>query len=135
MSLEEDFKRFSQKAIDRFVRIKKRAAFGLFSSVVLQTPVLKGVLRNNWFIEFDSIALKTTEEPDASGSGVIQRTETMLAGTTPLNSIYFVNNLPYVKPIEYDGLSAKAPDGMVRVNAARWQQFVDDATRMENERF
>lgn len=129
MSLESDFLRFQKNALERFVRIKKKAAFGLFGAIILDTPVLKGVLRNNWFIEFDSIPLKLTDVGDPSGSGVVSRIESDLGKTNLNNSIYFVNNLPYVRPIEFDGYSGKAPEGMLRVNVARWQDIVSEATR------
>ncbi len=131
MSLEEDFKRFEKNVIARFVRVKKRAAFGLFSAVVLETPVDKGVLRNNWFVELDSASTATTENADPSGAAALQRMQSTIEGVNELNSVFLTNNLPYAIPIEYDGYSAKAPEGMVRVNVARWQQFVDDANRSE----
>lgn len=130
MSLEEDFKKFQQKTLDRFVKVKQAAALGLFSAVVMETPVLKGVLRNNWFAEMNTIPNSLTEEADISGNGVIARLRGNLEQVNLLNSVYFVNNLPYARPIEFDGYSGKAPEGMLRVNVARWQEIVSEANRI-----
>lgn len=129
MSLESDFLRFQKNTLDRFVLIKQRAAMGLFGAVILETPVLKGVLRNNWFAEINTIPLNVTDEADVSGLVTIRRAESTVSQADLLNSIYFVNNLPYVRPIEFDGYSGKASEGMLRVNVARWQDIVSEATR------
>lgn len=129
MSLEKDFLKFQKKALDRFVLIKQRAAMGLFGAIILETPVLKGVLRNNWYAEINTIPLNVTDESDISGSVTIRRAEATVGQVDLLNSIYFVNNLPYVRPIEFDGYSGKAPEGMLRVNVARWQDIVSAVTR------
>jgi len=43
-------------------------------------------------------------------------------------TVYLLNNLPYSVPLEY-GHSKKAPQGMVRMTLARFQQIVDDVVR------
>ncbi|MNT90915.1 hypothetical protein D3C72_2319290 [compost metagenome] len=41
---------------------------------------------------------------------------------------YLINNLPYAIPLEF-GHSNQAPNGMVRVTIARFQQIVEQAIR------
>lgn len=129
MSFAGDIARFNTKVQNEFVEVKKRAAFGLFSAIVMDTPVDKGVLRNNWQMQFNSSADNTLTEGDMSGSGVLSRLKVNLEGADPINSIYFTNNLSYARPIEYDGWSGKAPEGMLRVNLARWSQIVKLSVR------
>ncbi len=124
MSFASDIGKFNLKVQAEFVEVKKRAAFGLFSAIVMDTPVDKGVLRNNWQMQFNTSADNTLADGDMSGSGVLSRIKANLGNANPVNSIYFTNNLSYARPIEYDGLSGKAPEGMLRVNLARWDQIV-----------
>lgn len=44
--------------------------------------------------------------------------------------VYFTNNLPYARRIEYDGYSSvKAPQGMLRININRFTDAVERAIR------
>lgn len=129
MSFSGDIGSFNTKVQKEFVEVKKRAAFGLFSAIVMDTPVDKGVLRNNWQMQFNSSADNTLTEGDMSGSGVLSRLKINLENATPVNSIFFTNNLSYAKPIEYDGWSLMAPQGMLRVNLVRWPQIVQLSMR------
>lgn len=45
-----------------------------------------------------------------------------------LDDTTYINNLVnYVVDLEYEGLSKKAPNGMLRINVARFSQFVKEA--------
>jgi hypothetical protein len=121
MSFSSDITKFVKKTEDRFIRIKKASAFDLFSAIIIQTPVLTGTLRNNWYMSFNTPSTEASENPSNS----IERVNFSLKDIDAFNSVYFVNNLPYAVPIEYDGLSGKAPEGMFRVNVARWPSIVE----------
>ncbi|QMV29695.1 hypothetical protein [Vibrio phage vB_VnaS-AQKL99] len=125
MSFGDDLKRFKEKAIANHVKVKRASSFDLFSAIIMGTPVDKGVLRNNWFVEMGPLAsTETTTYGAPVGTATINRTKVALERTSADEDITFVNNLPYVIPIEFDGHSGKAPDGMVRVNTARWDYIV-----------
>ena len=88
-----------------------------------------GRFRGNWQVSFDA---PTTEE-----NGRIDKTGdlTKAAGNYTLSlfkvgmsSIYFCNNVPYAYPLEM-GHSTQAPGGMVRITAAEFQRFFDEAIR------
>lgn len=128
MSFTRQLNQFKSKAVQNIIKCKRLAAFDLFSSIILETPVDKGVLRNNWFVQIGSPSRKTTQQQDG-GSGAVSRAADVLVNTTLQEDIFFNNNLPYAVPIEFDGHSAKAPEGMVRVNTVRWDQIVSRTAR------
>lgn len=124
MSFSSDLKRFHEKTIDKYIKVKRLSAFDLFAAIVLETPVDKGVLRNNWFAEIGTGSRETTDSRDPSGQETLTRIRGVLEGTDIARDIFFTNNLPYAVPIEFDGISGKAPEGMVRINALRWDKIV-----------
>jgi len=117
-------RKFSEKTQGRFVTVLRTSCLDLFSSIILETPVDKGVLRNNWYAEFNFPVDTETTREDPSGSAAINRMKRKLKDVDVSDVVYFVNNLPYATYIEFDGISGKAPNGMVRVNTIRWDNIV-----------
>lgn len=103
-------------------RLYKAIILELFSSVILDTPVLTGRLRGNWIISPDDPDTGTLEIEDASGEKTVAKVENFLDkldGSEDFK-VYLSNNLPYAHRIEFDGWShTKAPEGMVRKNFIR----------------
>ena len=128
-SFSAQINNFSSLTMEKALKVKKQAAFELFRAIVYQTPVLDGYLRNNWFVTIGNGTTETTADADASGSGAVRKAELVLAQASLPKDIYFTNNLPYAYRIEFDGYSAKAPAGMVRVNVTRWDRMVEKAAR------
>ncbi|CAM0069754.1 tail completion or Neck1 protein [Vibrio phage K251 g3] len=124
MSFGADLEKFAKKTMDKHVKVKRASSFDLFSAVILGTPVDKGVLRNNWFVQMGTPSSETTTYGAPVGTATINRTKMRLEATTGEDDITFVNNLPYGIPIEFDGYSGKAPAGMVRINTVRWDYIV-----------
>lgn len=124
MSFGDDLGKFSAKTKSIGEQVLRQSAFDLFSSIVRQTPVDKGVLRNNWFATIGRPSTEATEDPDKSGAGTVAAIDDVVNTAEWSSTIYLTNNLDYVIPIEYDGWSAQAPQGMVRVNTARWDTIV-----------
>lgn len=134
MSFGSQLDAFHKKTMEKVVKVKRLSAFDLFSAIVLETPVDKGVLRNNWFAQIGRPSAETTSAEDKSGRGTVQRIQVELTSVDLENDIYFTNNLVYAVPIEFDGLSGKAPQGMVRINALRWDSIVNvNARRLARE--
>ena len=101
--------------------LHKAIILELFTSVILDTPVLEGRLRANWIISSSAPADGTFDLTDADGTTTKRKVEdhiTKLPDDLDF-SVYLTNNLPYAYRIEYDGYSGKAPEGMVRKNFAR----------------
>ncbi|USL90037.1 hypothetical protein [Vibrio phage vB_VpaS_CHI] len=134
MNFEEQLEAFRKKALENHVKVKRASSFDLFSAIIMGTPVDKGVLRNNWFVAMGKTASnETTTYPAPVGTATINRTKMRLQQTTADDDITFVNNLPYSIPIEFDGHSGKAADGMVRVNTVRWDYIVSLNARKFNK--
>lgn len=132
MSFTTDLQRFRTRTLEKYTKVKRLSAFDLFSAIVLETPVDKGVLRNNWFASVRNPSAETTEAKDSSGSSAISRIQSILNGNDLLTDVFLTNNLPYAAPIEFDGISGKAPEGMVRVNTLRWDNIVRSNVRRVN---
>lgn len=96
----------------------------LFVDIILDTPVLTGYLRSGWYVTF---SVPSTAIPTGLGRDSVDRVVTRLANlnTFEADTVYFTNNIAYGPTIEYDGYSRKAPQGMVRINTARWQEIVE----------
>lgn len=133
MSFSNDLASFEAKTQENMIKVIRYSAFDLFSSIVFQTPVDKGVLRNNWYAEVNTPSAETTSKAAPVGTATVGRINDVLKKVDLEDIIYLTNNLPYSVPIEYDGHSAKAPDGMVRVNTARWQSIVEANVRKYNK--
>lgn len=110
-------------------RLKKKARVVDGMEIKAPPGYTGGRFRGNWQVSFDA---PTTEE-----NGRIDKTGdlTKAAGNYTLSlfkvgmsSIYFCNNVPYAYPLEM-GHSTQAPGGMVRITAAEFQRFFDEAIR------
>lgn len=117
--------KFGKDTINAIEDIKRGSVIDLATSIIMQTPVDKGYLANNWFLTLGEETFKTTDVPDPSKQVVISRMKGLAAKISYKDVVYFANNLPYSVPIEYESWSMKAPAGMVRVNTARWDTIVD----------
>jgi len=142
MSFALDIKKFAEKTGKSVEKVRKGVIIKLFTAIIKDTPVgnpddwnisekqkaairatgyVGGMLRANW---------QTTAGLPAEGFINSTDENTALAKITnnlggPDEDVYFVNNLPYVLPVEYDGHShTKAPAGMARKNVIRFQKII-----------
>ncbi|MEB7931681.1 hypothetical protein NGK10_04920 [Enterobacter quasiroggenkampii] len=110
-------------------RLKKKAR--LVDGMDIKAPpgYTGGRFRGNWQVSFDAPTTDETGRVDKVGD------LTKAAGNYTLSlfkvgmkAIYFCNNVPYAYPLEM-GHSTQAPSGMVRVTAAEFQRFFEEAVR------
>lgn len=87
-----------------------------------------GRFRGNWQFSIGSPATGTLDQIDPSGNVTMAALRAQVEGLTAGETAYIVNNLPYGIPLEY-GHSTQAPNGMVRVTLARFQQIVAAAVQ------
>jgi len=122
MGFAADVGKWAKGATADIEQLNKAIILELFTSVILDTPVLEGRLRGNWLITSDDPATGTVEVTDPTGEKTKRNVENFvraMSGTQNF-SVYLTNNLPYAYRIEYDGWSKnKAPEGMVRKNFIR----------------
>jgi hypothetical protein len=86
-----------------------------------------GRFRGNWSVAFDSPPMGTLDRIDPVGGQTIAEGSSVLAQFKAGRTIYIVNNLPYAHRLEYEGWSKQAPEGMVRVSIAEFQQIAAEA--------
>ena len=105
--------------------VVRKAALDIHSSVVDMSPVDLGRFKNNWNLASGAPDLSITTDLDPSGSGAKARALAAAAAYKG-GDIFLTNNLPYAIPLEY-GHSGQAPQGMVRVTVARWNEHIKKA--------
>lgn len=114
-------------AIVKIDRVRRASALEVFSLIIMGSPVDTGRLRGNWQTTINSPAVRTTERLDPNGS--LALAEALANLGSMVDVVYMVNSLPYVEQIEYEGWSRQAPEGMVRIAIARWQEIVEKKAR------
>lgn len=114
-------------------RLKKRARVNDSMEIKAPAGYTGGRFRGNWQVGFDAAPEGETGRIDKSGSITIVAgrliLESFRVGT---NAIYFTNNVPYSYELEV-GHSSQAPNGMVRITAADFQNLFDEAAREVNK--
>lgn len=128
MSFSGDIKKFTSKTERATLFVFRGTALGLFSKVILRTPVDTGRLRANWQINLNSPASGTVGGSDKSGGKAISKANNGTGKAKITDSIYLINNLPYAKVIE-NGSSTQAPQGMVKVTVTEFQREVEKNVR------
>lgn len=122
----EDFTKNVEAAIDQSLQ---EIVIEIGSSVVMLSPVLTGRFRGNWQLTLGTPSNFSLNTYDPIGSAtiaeIVQKAQFFTAGQVA----YIVNNLTYGPLIETGDHSRKAPNGVVRVTAARFLEIVEDAVR------
>lgn len=148
MSFSVDVSKWVDKAEDSFEETVRGTAIKLFSAIIQSSPVDEGTFRNNWFVS--GVNPSTEVNPNDSGNNVGANISEMTRDVLALRNwqaITYTNNLPYAEVIEFGGYpnppetgdktiggySKQAPQGVVRVNAVRFQQLInEEAARVRN---
>lgn len=95
-----------------------------FQAILIGTPVDTGLARGGWTISVGAPApVHGDLDPDAAdGLHAIAAMDTSHSGKVS----FYSNDVPYIIPLEY-GYSRQAPQGMVRINIARFSHIVAQA--------
>lgn len=125
LAFDRQIEAFAKKAnisIDRAIR---GTSIKLFSAIILASPVDTGRFRANW---------QASNERPASGevngfADPVNKVATYINGAPFANEFTLANNLPYAYKLEF-GYSDQAPQGMVRINVARFQSILDEQARI-----
>mgnify|MGYP000939188423 CR=1 FL=1 len=103
----------------------QQAAAAVGTMVIIKTPVLDGYLKASWNFAVGRMD-KTLQQPaNNSLMKLAQGVDDFRIG----QQAYFVNAQPYAFKIEYLGHSMQAPQGMLRISIADWQQINNDIAR------
>lgn len=102
----------SREILPTFLRA---ASLDALTRVIEKTPVDTGRARGNWQLAVGSIP--RGEIRPLSVQDTITEGTARLGAVEAGDTIYIVNNVPYIIPLEF-GHSGQAPQGMVRLTAA-----------------
>lgn len=155
MTFSVDVSKWVEKANLNNEEVVRSTAIKLFSAIIQSSPVDEGTFRNNWFVS----GLTPSSEVDPTDVGgsdqdVIDRMTSDVLSIKGIDAFTLTNNLPYAEVIEYggypktpknttsvfganvsqtgktiNGFSKQAPQGVVRVNAMRFQNLIDEEAR------
>lgn len=130
---EEQIRRFADKAEAKANRVVRSACLDLFSKIVTRTPVDTGRARANWQIELDAMPPAQTindrnnppdDKDDTARRKIDEITDRIGDVDKATRTICLANNLAYIKALEYGHSQKQAPNGMVRISVAEWDNIV-----------
>lgn len=141
-----DLQKFIERAGRNSRLVVKKVTLDLGTSITMKTPVgdpdtwapgtpvpagyVGGRARGSWQYAKDNPAPGDPETIDGSGALSIGRVASGVNTGDPLASVHYItSNVPYIRPLEYEGHSKQAPDGMVRKSVAEFQAHVERAVR------
>ena len=131
-SFAEQIKKFADKTKQKYRTVLIGATFNLSKDIVLGTTYDTGHDRNNWIGAVDRMSrAKPLEYGEQYPLNARFAFETIRPATEqmPGKIFYLFNNVDYIRALEYDGVSGQARQGMVRINAMRWKDYVAEAAR------
>jgi len=135
---------FAQRAPAQVDIVVRKVSLHLLTSTVMRTPVgnpdvwavkrapkgyVGGRLRANWNVSIGGIDTSTTDAIDAEGVATIENGSQVIGNASAAQDVFIANSLPYAIPIEYGHSGVQAPEGMVRVTVAEFQDYVTEAVR------
>jgi hypothetical protein len=126
---------------ERCEDVARQSVMSIGKSLVLKSPVgdatywkhkppkgyVGGRFRANWQYGVNITPTGTTAKIDRNGTATIAAMNSRIEQAEAMGVVHvFTNNLPYAVPLEY-GHSRQAPQGMVRLTAAEFGKYVEDA--------
>lgn len=140
-SFSLDVKKFADGFSDGAEQAIRGVTFKLFSAIIKSTPVDSGRARGNWFTTGQKPSSKITNKSDKSGSGSISDAQQVIVGIADWSRFTLTNNLPYIEKLEFGGygdgpktsggFSTQAPQGMVRINIARFNRLLEQQAKQD----
>lgn len=125
MSFTLDIKNFVEKAKKNPETVARQVSFKLFSAVIKASPVDTGRFRMNWQTAGAVAPSGIIDGTDKGGAAAIGDAASYIFAASDWNEFTLTNNLPYAERLEY-GWSNQAPQGMVRVNVARFNTLLEE---------
>ena len=125
MSIKSQIEAIAKKRMEQASSALKASVVRVGNNVIIQSPVDKGAFINNWNTSIGGISYELKPDNE-SGSTSLSELKEMVSGIEMGEVAYFTNPLPYGPRLEYDGWSAKAPNGMLRINTAKWSKILNE---------
>lgn len=125
-AFKQDLKAFVNRAQGNAEIVIRKIALSVLAALVRKSPVDTGRFRGNWFVQED-VSSQQTDGTDKGGGGTIEVGAVKIASFKVGEKLYILNHLPYSIDLEYGG-SQQAPNGMVRITVAEFEQYLAAAT-------
>lgn len=126
-SLGAEIGKFCKLTGRNIQQVHRGVAIRLYGAIIKTSPVLTGRFRANWLCTLNLPARGTVDETGDTNVQDMQQTCQRAKNGQP---IILTNNLPYAHRIEYDRWShTKAPNGVVRINIARFRRLLREEIR------
>lgn len=137
-SFEASIENFIRKAKKNPELVVRQVTIKLYSQIILASPVDTGRFRMNWQASYGKPKDGILIANDPTGARAISNVTEFVLNSPKWDEFRLTNNLPYAEVLEFGGypgdgpntvggFSKQAPNGMVRVNVARFQRLVDEA--------
>lgn len=137
MSFTLDIKNFVDKAKKNPETVARSVSFKLFSAIIKDSPVDTGRFRMNWQVAQGTPATGVLNGTDKTGDRAVANASNYIFGSPVWYDFTMANNLDYAPVIEYGGypgsgpetvggFSKQAPQGMVRINVARFNTLLEE---------
>lgn len=120
-------------------QMRRAVIIELFSSVITDTPVDKGLTRGNWQTNISAPITTETARHDKTAQAAINDVRTKAQASHWGQDMYLTNNKPHIFKLEYggypnpprtlsgktiNGFSRQAPQGMLRRNIIRIESII-----------
>lgn len=132
MQFEDIINKWIEETEVRTEDILQTATYLVGKEVVTLSPVDTGLFKGNWQLTVGMPTDHSLIRYDEEGTMVLADMARNVRTFTPGQIAYIQNTVEYGYDLEY-GSSRQAPDGMVRITAAKWQMIVDQAVRLHPE--
>ena len=146
MSFAADLEKWAKKTGQKTDRAIVSVCYQISEAIVMGTPVDTGRARGNWIPTVNNPSSAQLTIDDKTGAMALSKIGAVTM-TAPGNVYYLVNNLPYIRTLEYGmygtgpgatdktagtGYSIQAPQGMVRINVQNFQAAIRKAVQDVN---
>lgn len=142
-SFSASISQFAARARQNPRLVVKKVVIDAGTSVAMKTPVgdpdtwagpapagyVGGRARGSWQYAQGAPLEQEPGTIDESGQVAIARVTAGVAQGDPATEHFITSTVPYMRPLEYEGHSRQAPDGMVRKTVEEFQQHIDNAVR------
>lgn len=123
MGFAADLNKLCKRAGDKAEMVVRKTALELQSGMIEMSPVDTGRFKGNWQCGIGAMNADTSAAPGSDAEG---RTQAVLAGWKPGQTIWLTNSLPYARRLE-NGWSKQAPAGVVRLTVQAYSQALKRA--------
>lgn len=119
---------FARKAEINAIQAMRLTTLYMFVSIIRRTPVDTGRAKGSWTTSVYTLPAAYSDVEDKSGNKALTAAALSAEAWDGVGSIFIVSNLDYIEYLE-DGSSDQAPNGMVAMTVAEFNEAINAAIR------